>query len=456
MSSKSIGRRPSQATEILRSYGLTPFRGILTPGLFGQALAKTPAAKTVLIPEVVFWLMATAALADGSMAAAVSCFWGSLRAAFSWLPVKAVTDSAFCTARARLPLRFFLGLFAQIVAGFSRKHGQARRWKGFRLLGIDGTDVDLPEHAHLRRVFLPVSNQHGATGPCQARLVGLVGLWDGLCHDFRWTSLAVGEQDSARRMLRKLGPADLVLLDRNFPDKATMAAARGGGAHFLMHLPSNRFRQLSRRATHSGRTEEWYACVALPADLLRQYPNLAAEMLVRILQYQRDGFRTSWLITSLLDTSQFPYEDMVSLYHERWRQETFHREWKHALQLSNLRSHSAQGLLKEVLTQLTINNVIRWIMAEAAPPPLGPVNLSFLQAKRLILSCLPAMAAAPARLLPQLYQDLMQAIARQRITVRPGRSYPRRWDAKARPKGHGRTSAPAKLNSTPRSNHATI
>jgi hypothetical protein len=405
---------------------------------------------------VVFWLMATVALGDGSMGGAVATFWGTLRAAISWLPLKAVTDAAFCTARARLPLRFFLRLFAQVVTRFSRKYADAWRWKGFRLLGIDGTDVDLPGHAHLRRVFAAASNQHGATGPSQARLVGLVGLWDGLCYDFRWTSMEVGEQDSARRMLRKLGPADLALLDRNFPDKATMAAARSGGAHFLMHLPSNRFLKLSRIPTPSRRKEEWYARVAFPEELRQQYPQLGPEMLVRILQYQLPGYRPSWLITSLLDTTEFPYDELVGLYHERWRQETFHREWKHTLQLSNLRSQRAQGLLKEVLVQLTLNNVIRWIMAEAAPPPQGPVNLSFLQATRLILASVAAMVTAPVGLLPELYRKLLQAIARESIVVRPGRSYTREWDSKGRPKGHGKTAAPAKLSSTTEDRHAPI
>ena len=83
---------------------------------------------------------------------------------------------------------------------------------------------------------------------------------------------------------------------------------------------------------------------------------------VRILQYQRPGFRTSWLITSLLDPAELPYEELVGLYHQRWRQETFHREWKHTLQLANLRSHSPSGICKEVFVQLTLNNAVR------APP----------------------------------------------------------------------------------------
>jgi len=142
------------------------------------------------------------------------------------------------------------------------------------------------------------------------------------------------------------------------------------------------------------------------------------------------------------------------LYHERWRQETCHREWKHSLELSNLRSHSAAGLLKEVLVQLTTNNVVRWIMAEAAPPPLCPVHLKFLESKRLILASVGAMTAAAVCLLPELYRQLLREIGRQRIVIRPGRSYERKWDARGRPKGHGKIAAPAKLPSTKEDRYA--
>lgn len=449
----AIGKKTHRATKILRSAGLTPFRQILDPTAFARAWPKAVAAHAVLVPEVVFWLMATAALGEHSMTAAMVSFWSAMRVNFPRLPIAPLTEEAFCSARSALPLRFFLRLFVDLIERFTARFGGRFRWKGFRLLGVDGMEVDLPRHAHLRKLFPPPSNQCGPNGCPRGRLVGLVGLWDGLCHAFRWTSLAVGEQESARQLFQRLGPGDLLLGDRNFPDLESFAVLRNRGADFLFHLPSNRYLKKARIPTPSGRSEEWYVDLALPRRLSLAYPLLPAVLRVRILQYQRPGFRTSWLITSLLDTERFLYKELVELYHQRWRQETFHREWKYTLQLSNLRSHSARGLLKEVLVQLSINNAVRWMMAEAirqtgAPRGDRPVDLRFLDAKRLILSSLPAMAAAPARALMPLYQQLLQTLAAQRILIRPDRSYPRRWDGRARPKGHGRVAQPART--TPR------
>ena len=456
MVATGIGKLRPRTAEILRTHGLTPLRSILTPQVFRQAYPVVPPAKTILTSEIVFWLMVLAAFGAGSMAGCVTLFWASLRAVVPWLPVEAVKEEAFSIARRKLPLRFFLRLFTHIGEAFSRQFDKRFCWKGRRLLGIDGMDVDLPRHPHIQRIYPPASNQHGCLGRPQARLVGLVGLWDGVCYAFGWTSLRVGEQVSARRLMRNLRADDLLLADRNFSDKATFAAVLAQRADFLFHLPSNRFLKLARKPTPSNRREEWCSCIALDADLQRQYPQVGPTITVRILQYQIPGFRPSWLITSLLDTAAFAYDELVCLYHERWRQETFHREWKHTLELSNLRSHSATGLLKEVLVQLTTNNVIRWVMAQAAAPPLCPVRLKFLEAKRLILAFVPAMTAAPACLLPELYRELLREIGQRRILVRPGRSYARKWDARGRPKGHGKTAAPAKLGSITENRHAAI
>ena len=183
----SIGTKVQTATEIFRQHGITPLREILTPALFTSIRPKQPPPKTILIPEIVFWLMASVAFGDSSMAGAVSGFWASLRAACPSLPIKAVTEEAFSTARGNLPLVFFLRLFKQVIAGFSRLFDKRWLWHGHRILAFDGTEVTLPREGGqaLRERFCPPSNQHGSLAPPQARLVGLVGLFNGSANAYR-------------------------------------------------------------------------------------------------------------------------------------------------------------------------------------------------------------------------------------------------------------------------------
>lgn len=456
MFDRDIGRSQSGPAEILRTHGVTPFREVLTPQLFQSTFRVARRASTILIPEVVFWLMATVALEGGPMAAAVSSFWATLRGALPYLPMKPVTEEAFCMARRVLAVRFFRQLFAEVVDRFDEHFPQRYRWHGLRLQGIDGMEFDLPHSDRLRAVYVPPSNQHGSRKRPQARLVGLVGLHDGVCRGFRLVPLKCSEQRCARSLVRKLKPQDLLLCDKNFANYRMFGDIHCRGAEFLFRVQANRFHRLPRTSTASGRVDEWYVILKMPAGVRKALPGLPATLTARILQYQIPGFRPSRLITSLLDVEKYPYEDLARLYHERWRQETEHREWKYTLQISNLRSKTPAGILKEVLVQLTLNNVIRWIMADAAGEQRRPVDLKFLESKRLILAAARAMATARTEHLPGIYRCLLEAIGDELILVRPGRSYPRTFDERPRNKGHGKRATPARLPSTKEPNHDSI
>ena len=445
MTRKDIGKLRQYAVEKTRTHGLTPFRGILRPQLFQAACHDRLRQSAILVPEAVFWLMASVALNDTSMAAAATAFWSTLRVSLPFLPAQVVTEEAFCMARKALKLRFFKTLFRLVLNRIESRQGSEYRWKGLRLLGIDGMKLTLPSSPSLRRAYAPASNGHGSVKAPQALLVGLVGLWDGFCHGFRLVSSKGSEPACARRLIRTLRANDLLMCDRNFVGYLVLAEVLRQQAHFLFHLPSNRYLGLPRTKTASGRPDEWYVTIRMPKGLPQRHPSLPERLEVRILQYQRKGFRVSWLITSLLDTELYPYEQLVDLYHERWRQETMHREWKYTLALSNLRSKNARGIVKEVYVQLILNNVTRLIMCEAAGSTCRPVDLQFLETKRLLLAHVPVMATAPPDLLPYLYRSLLVEIRRQVIVVRPGRRYPRAHDTKPRNKGSGILVLPAKL-----------
>jgi hypothetical protein len=439
----SIGGSPTAAVKLFRRYGLKPFYRILDALLNDRPNRRWP-KHMILIPRIVFWLMAIAALGDGSMAGAVISFWGPLRAVCPWLRAEPVKEEAFCIARRKLPVRFFRRLFQRLIDAFDAKFAGGFLWRGFRLLGLDGTETDLDPK--LSPIYPPPSNQHGARKKAQARLVGLVDLWTGLCRAFRFVPLKQSEQRCASILARLLGPGDLLMADRNFPGIQLMLEIIRQGAQFLMHLPSKRYHKLPRRRTPSRKRNEWYITIPLSKARQKLFPFHGDGLQLRVLQYRKPGFRTSWLITSMLDTRRFAYDELVELYHERWRQETAHREWKHSLQLNNLRSKSNAGVLKEILVQLTLNNAIRWIMADAAVTVRRrPVDLKFLDAKRLILANVPVMAVARPDQLPGIYRQLLADIASHPILVRPGRNYPRKFDQSSRPKGHGTFASPARL-----------
>jgi len=180
----------------------------------------------------------------------------------------------------------------------------------------------------------------------------------------------------------------------------------------------------------------------------RKDPDLPDVIPARLLRYQQPGFRPSWLLTSLHHPQAYPHAELTNLYHRRWQIETIYREWKHGLNIQNLRSHTPSGINKEIYAHLLLSNLVRWVMTDAAATlDIHPIDLSYITSLTHINNALMRMLRSDTRRLLTIYEQLLNDIRRARIRKRPGRSYPRRSD-KPRNRGNGKIQQPAKIPKT--------
>ena len=103
---KRIGEMHAFALRNLDLFGITPLRSVLSPALLLEAQERPAHPWTILIPEIVFWLMATVAMTGQSMAGAVTGFWSIYGDLWALPSVQPVTEEAFCIARRKLKGRF--------------------------------------------------------------------------------------------------------------------------------------------------------------------------------------------------------------------------------------------------------------------------------------------------------------------------------------------------------------
>lgn len=215
------------------------------------------------------------------------------------------------------------------------------------------------------------------------------------------------------------------------------------GAHFLIRVSDQQANYAKRQRALAD--NEWMVEFHPTSATRRKDPDLPGIITARLLRYQWPGFRPSWLLTSLFDVPAHPFGELVDLYHRRWQIETVYREWKHGLDIQNLRSHTPCGVNKEVYAHLLLSNLVRWVMTDAAGTlDIHPVDLSYVASLTHVKNALLRMLRVDARRLFAIYEQLRCDIRDARIRKRPGRSYPRRSD-KPRNRGNGSVQQPAKL-----------
>jgi hypothetical protein len=390
-------------------------------------------------------MMYVALMAD-SMTQGLQAGWGLITSAFPSLAEEpAVREEAFCQGRRHLPQAFWRSLWQRLRDRYVGVFPLALLFHGlYRVLAIDGTLVSLPSGGALRRFFGQPRNQNGKGSAPQARLVAWCSVFTGFCLEFLLLPLRWSEHTALRHLIRRLQPNDLALLDAGFFSYSALVAIPRRGAHFVMRI-SSQVRRYAHLVGRLGRGD-WIVGFTPSAAVRRKDPALPREVFCRLLAYQVPGFRPGWILTSLTDPRPMPPQELIHLYHHRWRIETIYREWKHVLDIQNLRSHTPQGIYKEVYAQLMLYNLTRWVMTEAAQgTPHLPVDLSFTHCLTHVKTALLAMTRASSSQCQAIYARLLADIRAHPIRKRPGRQYPRRHDGVVKNKGHGKKKLPARL-----------
>lgn len=360
-----------------------------------------------------------------------------------------VSEEAFAQARPKLPMALVDCLLLLLCDDFERAHPDYVRFKGLRLLAIDGTTIRLEHWQALAEHFGCQSNGGRGRSCPSARLVMVSSPLSRLPWRYQVTPLAEHERAVAMRLLDRLRGDDLVLMDKGFFSYGLFWRIHGQGASFAIRLKAGIKLKTLRQLGPCDRLVRWQ-----PVDWRKAWKDLPAGLNLRLIDYQIKGFRPSAVLTNLLDDKHVSAAEWVrlatadeagrvvepGLYHRRWQIETSFAELKVTQGLEGgLRSRSPAGVQFEVAGHILLYFGIRWLMAEAAAEAglSSPLRLSFQGALVELADLWPQLRTASAAYAAEvLLPRLRERLASHRVAVRPGRYFARPGHPTCKDKGH--------------------
>lgn len=368
-----------------------------------------------------------------------------------------VTEEAFAKARKLMPRGFWVALIPVLAERFQERHPSAVLYKGFRLLALDGTCINLEGWRALAAHFGAAKNG-SARGRTQARMVLLEFPLVRLPWRYELVALAEGERTVAARLLDGLRRDDLVLMDRGFWSYGLFWQVQGQGAYFAVRLMAGVRPRTSRKLGPDDRLVEW-----TPSDPRWRREGLPRSITVRIISYQVRGFRPSAVVTNVLDPEAISRAEWAGLatgrqsggvlldglYHRRWEIETSLKELKVIPGMeADLRGRTPEAIAYEVAGHVVLYLLVRWLLVEAAEAHgAEPLRLSFTGALNELQDLSHALLTAPPeRVATVLLPRLLERVASHRVAQRPGRHYPRPNDTQILNKGKGKRRLPSKLS----------
>jgi hypothetical protein len=321
--------------------------------------------------------------------------------------------SAYCQARAKLPIRVLEHLLERLGQSAQATVAEEGRWHGHRTFFVDGSGCSMPDTPVLQEEFGQPSEQRPGCGFPVARLLALFHAGTGLLTQLVSAPLLTHDLALVQNVHPALASEDVLVADRGLCSYAHIALLVRLGMHAVFRVGSRQLVDFTphrpcvmpatrRSASIKGlprsrwisafgtddQLVEWFKPRTCPPwlspDTLEALP---PSLVVRELRYNvtQRGFRSRRItvVTTLIDAERYPCADLAALYQQRWEAETHLAQLKTTMKMDVLHCQTVLGVHKELLVFAILYNLVRLVILQSAKQQrVGVERISFLDALR--------------------------------------------------------------------------
>jgi hypothetical protein len=335
------------------------------------------------------------------------------------------TSSGITQARKRVGRAVFAEVFERCCGPVAGEAGptaetaalgtaRAAFLRSWRLLAIDGFEVDVPDSTQNAAEFGYAGSGQNRSAFPKARVVALAECGTHAFLAAEIGSYQSGEKTLAARLYPRLRDDELLTADRGFYSWIAWDTAQASGAALVWRAPTQldlpvvrilpdgtHLTALIKPSVRGGRRERLLAAARAGQDLddINLVPDafdgrgLPVVHLARVIEYDvpdRAGNGSGELIvllSTVLDPADARADELAGAYHQRWEQETGHDQLKTHLRGPGkvLRSRLPDLVYQELWAHLIVHHAISALTAQAsAAADLDPDRISFAKALRLV------------------------------------------------------------------------
>ena len=273
------------------------------------------------------------------------------------LSEQTVSNMAYCKARRKLKHTAFIELNKAAVVETMYEDGDYQTYEGFRLLGVDGSKIQLPDTEETEELFgtLTYANKvRGTSGQHSFALASvLYDVLNKVALDAQLLPARTYEVTAAMRNLdsAQLTAEDIIIADRNYHSPVMMAAILRAGSNFLIRCKRGSGMAVADDMLAGKGDDDRIVTVTIPKHLREREEYKSLDMpisfSVRFVRVLLDTGEYEVLATSILDNTVLPTESFKELYYLRWGIETFYGLLKTRLTLENFTGYSVDAIRQD-------------------------------------------------------------------------------------------------------------
>ena len=343
------------------------------------------------------------------------------------------TKQAFSKQRRKLKALFFHDWNQVLTTNFYR-HYQYVRWKGFKLLAVDGSSVVLPNTEEVRSIYGYTVNQFNQGSPV-ARICVLYDVLNqlaikGLLHPY-----TISEESVVLEVVRKEHLSEsLLLFDRGYLSYWLIHQLLERDTHFVIRAASkaNNTIKAFLASKQTDMTVEIYPPDTSVKKLRHMGVSISKEtpVKIRLVKVLLNTGETEVLVTNLYDMTYYTKEDLKQVYYLRWGVETYYGYMKDELQLGVFSGVNPLCIEQDFAANLFLFN-LQSIIEKQCEPYVNTIsckrkyqykvnkNISWASLKYRVVKLF--IEEEP----PDILSELEALFCRYLEPIRPQRKYPR-------------------------------
>lgn len=340
-----------------------------------------------------------------------------------------ITKSAFCQSRMKLKHTAFIELNDIIIEEFYTDN-DFNLWRGFRLLGIDGTKLQLPRSKELIQTFGGAKNGSKMLVP-MAQASTCYDLLNEVIVDSIIEKYEFGEYNLAIQHLEKSKENDLLIYDRGYEAIWFLYLHLIKKRNFVIRMARGSIKEV-RSFFESEEKSKIIEIESLHENSNKRLKDLGLEFKafkIRLVKIILDNGEIEVLATSLLDEKEYTLEDLNWLYSKRWGIEVSYDHLKNHLLVEDFTGMSELSIKQDFHANLFIAN-LHSIISKDAQEEIDKSkknnkygykinkNLSLGFMKDRVLDILMSDN-------PEYYAELKNLFKLEPIPIRKERSFPR-------------------------------
>ena len=283
--------------------------------------------------------------------------------------LETITRQAFSKQRTYIKPEVFKEISKQylININYTKNNDFFKEFQGFRLLGGDGSDFEIPDFEEVRKEF-GIKNTDKYRKPANAKFSSIMDLLNGFLLDGILGNYKNGElplmHQNIKNIENLINPQKTIFIfDRGYNAIELYAHIMSINSYFIVRLKDKSYLEARQRIIENDAEIE----IKLNKERLERFHNPYLKekykeeeyLKLRVLTIKLDNGQTEFLLTNLFD-KRFDLDDFKELYRLRWGIETNYNTLKNRLNIENYIGKRRITIEQDIYSQFLRYNIFQY------------------------------------------------------------------------------------------------